>query len=389
MINPRVMLGALVFCLLAGGPARAQLIYFNTSSSVLAANTLDALDSEGTGRTPLLTATGLDFNQILRCTAVAVDELNGRLFFVDGSANALWGANLDGSGLAKVKGSLTTFPTDLALDVLNQRIYYTTSSTIQGNNTVQVMDYTGSNNATVFTAAGGTGVYRCTALAVDVAHAKIFLADAGTNKIWSLTLTGGGLTPLASTTNAVPTDLTVDTANQRVYFTASSPVQGFNRIERVNYSGGGLTTLYTAAGSVQRCTALDVDVPRGLIYLSDAGSNAPVIWQIPLGGGSPLAILSGLSAPAKKLRWFSGPTNRPPPGLTGIQLAGSSVKLNATNGYIGGTYFILTSTNLAAPLSQWLPIATNVLGASGNFALNATNGFNARNPRQFYILRVQ
>ena len=232
MLNLRVTLGCLVFCLLAGGWIQAQPIYFNTSSSVLPSNTLDSVATNGTGKTTILTATGIDLNKINRCTAMAVDGLNGKLFFVDGLANSLWSVNLDGSGLAQVKSGLTNYPTDLALDVLNEKIYFTTSSTIQSNNTVQVMDYTGGNNFTLFTALGGTQAYRCTAIAVDIPHSKIFIADAGTNKIWSMSLTGAGLTALATTTNAVPTDLAVDLTNQLVYFTASSPAQTSNSIQR-------------------------------------------------------------------------------------------------------------------------------------------------------------
>ena len=62
---------------------------------------------------------------------------------------------------------------------------------------------------------------------------------------------------------------------------------------------------------------------------------------------------------------------------------------NVTNGYIGGTYYLLTSTNMATPLSLWSPVSTNILDASGNFSLTATNGHVSNVPKQFYILRVQ
>src|SRR5262249_1729907 len=150
--------------------------------------------------------------------------LSGKLFLVDGPANALWSVNLDGSGLTLVKAGLTSYPTDLSLDVLNQQIYYTTSSTIQGNNTVQRVDYTGNNNVTLFTAtgAGGNGVSRCTAIAVDLLNSRIFLADAGAQKVWSLSQTDSGLLAVATTApNSFPSGVALDTANQKVYFTVS------------------------------------------------------------------------------------------------------------------------------------------------------------------------
>jgi hypothetical protein len=323
---------------------------------------------------------------------MAVDGLSGKLFLVDAPANALWSVNLDGSGLTLVKAGLTTYPTDLALDVLNRQIYYTTSSTIQGNNTVQRVDYTGNNNVTLFTAtgAGGNSVSRCTAIAVDLLNSKIFLADGGAQKVWTMSPTGTSLLAVATTApNSFPSGVALDTANQQVYFTVSSTVQNANLIQRVNYNGTGITTLFTASGSVQRCTALDLDVPHATIYMSDAGPTSPALWRVPLGGGSATTVLSGITATARKVRFFSGPTTRPPPGLIGIEISGANAVLNATNGFTGGTYYVLTSTNVNVPLNSWQPILTNVLGASGNFTLTVNNALTSQLPRQFYVIRVQ
>ena len=376
-----------MFCLLAEWRGQAGAIYYNTSSSTFGQNTIDRVATNGSGNTTLLIATGVDGNKLNRCTAVAVDGLNGKLFLLDGAANSLWSANFDGSGLALIKSGLTNFPTDLALDVVNQTIYYTTSSTIQGNNTVQKMDYTGNNNVVVFTATGlspGNGVSRCTAIAADFLNSKIFIADAGARQIWSMSLPGSGLVALATTTASTPTDVALDVANQQVYFTAGSPVQSSNFIQRVSYSGSGLSTLFTASGSVQRCTALDLDAAHGAIFLSDAGAGA--LWRIPIAGGGVTSILTGLTATAKKLRWFSVTGA---PVIVGIGFSGTNVILNGTNGFAGGTYSVLTSTNVALPLSVWSPVSTNLLTVPGNFTITATNGVISNAPRQFYILQVQ
>ena len=367
----------------------AQRIYFDTSSSTLSQNTIGSVAANGGGQVTVLTATGPGLNQLNRCTAAAVDGLNGKLFLIDGETNALWSMNLDGTGLALVRGGLTSFPTDLALDVLNRRIFYSTSSTIQGGNTVQQVDYTGANNTTIFIAGGasGNGVSRCTAIALDAANSILFLADAGAQKIWSMSTASAGLTDLVDATNSFPTGLALDVANQQIYFTLSSARQRDNQIGRINYSGAGLTILFTAAGAVERCTALDVDTTNGAIYLSDAGANT--LWRIPIGGGNPAVILSGLNSTVKKLRWYSGPQTPPTPGLVAINVTGQDVVLSATNGFAGGTYSLLTSTNVALPLSLWSPVSTTVLGARGNFSITATNGFSSDTPAQFFTLRVR
>jgi hypothetical protein len=376
--------------LLAAGLARGQpTIYYATTSATLSLNTVDSVGTNGAGGATLLTATGPAANQVSRCTALAVDALNGKLFFLDGGSNALWSVNLDGSGLNLVKSGLTGAPTDLALDVIGQTVYFTTSSTLQSGNTVQSVGYAGNNATLLLTGTGvdGNGVQRCTAIAVDRGNGKIFVGDAGTRKVWGMSVGGGGLTALASTTNAYPLGLALDVTNQLVYFTASSAAQGSNLIQRVSYSGAGLTTCFTASGGVQRCTGLDLDPAHGVLYFSDAGSKT--LWRVSVSGGSATAVLSGLPAAARKVRWFSGPPTWLAPGVTGFEVAGASLVFTATNGLSGGTYYVLTSTNLTTPLSQWLPVFTNLLVAGGNFTLTASNTFVPGSPRQFYVLRMQ
>jgi hypothetical protein len=76
------------------------------------------------------------------------------------------------------------------------------------------------------------------------------------------------------------------------------------------------------------------------------------------------------------------------PGISAVSLSGTNLVLSATNGVAGGTYHVLTSTNLAAPLKQWTSIETNI-PTGGNFVVTITNvaGVNALSP-QFFILQT-
>ena len=126
MLSVRLMPG-LVVCLFSAWLAQAQPpLYYNASSATLSLNTLDSVATNGTGQATLLTADGPGVNNVNRCTAMAVDGLNGMLFFVDVQSDELWSVKLDGSGLALVESGLTSYPVDLALDVLNRKIYYAT-----------------------------------------------------------------------------------------------------------------------------------------------------------------------------------------------------------------------------------------------------------------------
>ena len=77
------------------------------------------------------------------------------------------------------------------------------------------------------------------------------------------------------------------------------------------------------------------------------------------------------------------------PGIIGISLSGGNLVINGSNGVSGQTCYVLTTTNLALPRSQWIPVATNVLNAGGNFSITATNAVNPNVPQQFYILQLQ
>ena len=79
------------------------------------------------------------------------------------------------------------------------------------------------------------------------------------------------------------------------------------------------------------------------------------------------ATLSGLS-------WTAAPV-----------LSGKNLTLSATSTG-AGTVYLLTSTNLTAPLSTWIPIWTNALTGSGSFTTNLSNAINPGAAQQFYLL---
>lgn len=80
----------------------------------------------------------------------------------------------------------------------------------------------------------------------------------------------------------------------------------------------------------------------------------------------------------------------PRPGITAINVSGNDFVLTATNGVAGGTYRVLSSTNLALPLSQWLAVATNLPTISREFAITVTNAAGAgASPLRFFMLETQ
>jgi fluoride ion exporter CrcB/FEX len=70
-----------------------------------------------------------------------------------------------------------------------------------------------------------------------------------------------------------------------------------------------------------------------------------------------------------------------------LSFSSTNLALNGLGGVLGATYCVLTSTNLKLPLSQWTPVATNVLKIGGSFTITVTNTFSRAAPQQFYILK--
>jgi sulfatase modifying factor 1 len=77
------------------------------------------------------------------------------------------------------------------------------------------------------------------------------------------------------------------------------------------------------------------------------------------------------------------------PTIVATSLSGTNLLLSGSSGQSGGTYYVLTSTDVSLALSQWGRVATNVLGASGNFTLTVTNTFAPGTPQRFYVLELQ
>ena len=77
------------------------------------------------------------------------------------------------------------------------------------------------------------------------------------------------------------------------------------------------------------------------------------------------------------------------PIISGLNLSGTNLVLNVTNGVAGEICSVWASPDVTLPLSQWTPVATNVLSTGGNFTVTATNAVNLAAPSGFYRLKVQ
>jgi len=85
----------------------------------------------------------------------------------------------------------------------------------------------------------------------------------------------------------------------------------------------------------------------------------------------------------------SGPTTivpTIPPAITSLIFSNGSLYITGTNAQATGVYYILSSTNVTLPLSQWTPVSTNIVNTSNGFSLTGTNVVTPGAAGQFYIL---
>jgi len=77
---------------------------------------------------------------------------------------------------------------------------------------------------------------------------------------------------------------------------------------------------------------------------------------------------------------------RLPPQITGEGVSGANFVLSGSGGLAGATYFVLATTNVAAPLASWSRIATNVFDVSGNFSASIPQ--NPSIPNRFFSIQA-
>jgi len=74
------------------------------------------------------------------------------------------------------------------------------------------------------------------------------------------------------------------------------------------------------------------------------------------------------------------------PQFTGLGLGSSGLVASGTGGQTNGSYFVLTTTNLALPAALWVRAATNAFDVAGGFTF--TNPIDPAAPQRYYRLQL-
>lgn len=159
----------------------------------------------------------------------------------------------------------------------------------------------------------------------------------------------------------------------------------FTRIASLTPNSVGVWTATAYSGGTALST---VGEPNG------GGSYSPAIFSFTgtditsltvSGNGYGSAGISSVMMDDLILTPVSGAAPVSQLAVSSFGLSGANVVISGTNAG-AGTFYVLMSTNLAQPVSQWTPAATNVLSASGSFTFTATNAVNPSGTQQYYIL---
>jgi fibronectin-binding autotransporter adhesin len=255
-------------------------------------------------------------------------------------------------------------------------------NTYTGNTTINGGTLTLSGSGSI---AGSSNIIVAGGATFDVSAAGITLT--GSSPVQTL---AGGSTSGTATINAPAQTVTLN-AGARLSFQATgggsttvgqiSVADGTsalvlnNNVVTVNVTGSALAAgtyrLMSCAGTVSG-PANTTPVITGTALV-----NATAAVSTTTGSAGHVDLVVTATGPGK----FTNPT-----GITGFSLNGNNVVITATNGQAGDAYYLLMSTNLTRPLSQWTVVATNVPGNSGNYTFIGTNAITPGSHQQFYIL---
>jgi len=211
------------------------------------------------------------------------------------------------------------------------------------------------------------------------------LNGGGALNVWGGTLKGNG-----STTGNV-------TVNSAGTISPGASVGKFTSSGAVTLSGTNVMEIDKTAGTndVLQGSSIAYGGTLSLSLLSGsyAAGDSFKLYNASSYSGSFSAIVPTI--PGTDLLWdTSGLTNGtlkvlsavvPQPGITNVALYGSDLVISGTNGTTSGNYYVLASTNIALPVTNWDRIATNSF-VSGNF--NFTNTVDPAIPTRFFILQM-
>lgn len=167
----------------------------------------------------------------------------------------------------------------------------------------------------------------------------------------------GTLTVNGSLGNSPTYNFAIGTENDQIVVSNNLDLSGTLNIAPLAGVTAGAYTLFTYGGSFQ-LGSVSIVGPPGFKYTLNTGT-----------AGEVKVVLTSN-----------------PPSFTSPSFNSGNITLNGTSGFPNHTFYIIASTNLTRPMSQWAIVATNQFDGVGNFSLNSAT--NPNTPEQYYSIKL-
>jgi fibronectin type 3 domain-containing protein len=202
----------------------------------------------------------------------------------------------------------------------------------------------------------------------ETTYTDVGVSSSGTYYYKVTPVNSGGIAPNSITTTrpAAPASLTAVAGNAQVILTwpASIGATGYN-VMRGTSSGNDTNII---ASGITATNFSDTGLVNGTTY-----------YYVVAATGS--AANSGNSIEAR-----ATPALPPPPTIGSILVIGTNFSLSGAGGTANATYYVLGTTNLLTPSSNWTRLLTNQFDSSGNF--NFTNALDPNSPQNYYRVEI-
>ena len=230
--------------------------------------------------------------------------------------------------------------------------------------TVSHIDVSGRSDQTLTLANGQTlqGIGGINGSLVISSSASI--SPGGTNTTIGITTGANPVGTIAASDNITLNGATIikldGTTNDVVKAAANISYGGTLNLDNVSGSplvAGNAFHIFSAANYSGTFTTI-----------SPASPGAGLAWNTSQLGSGIISVVSSGQRPV----------------IGSAYTSGGNFIFSGTGGFDGGTYYVLTSTNLLTPFSQWTPVATNSFDGSGAFSV--TDKLTTDDLQQFYII---
>ncbi len=231
---------------------------------------------------------------------LALDVVNRKVYWTDIKAKSIQRANLDGIDVEDVAIAGLEAPNGIALDVTGGMVYWTDygARKIQRAN----LDGTGVQDLVTNSRSLLGGI------TLDVAGGKMYWVDFGRDTIWRANLDGTRVEALVTAGLSIPFAIALDAAGGKIYWAD----KGTHKIQRSNLDGTDVQDLLTDAQGVNNPNGVALHVASGTMYWTESSEGMGRIKRANLDGSNIQTLFADLDDPRSIALEIEPPTGAMP-----------------------------------------------------------------------------